>query len=268
MEEQQEPHGVKNKGLLVTALVLGVLVVLVYNWHIGQVRDAGTGEKITMPVLKRTMAAGEDIEASDIEVRQVETHFKDTIGPDVILNTQPEALIGEVLSRPVQRGRMLRWDDILGRSPEPPPPVDPGTVAFQLPISARQSPGQMLRVGDRITVLGTVNVPGKPLTTYRILDGAKVISVGGVAPDRWTKRSGRPGRATYGSTLRSYRSIGIQVPRETEIPLHNVLAHVVGELRVNVLAHGDKPNYVGKRIRVAPELRDLKAPEERFNPLR
>ena len=41
----------KNKGLLVTALVLGVLVVIVYNWHIKRVRDAGIGVQVHyMPV--------------------------------------------------------------------------------------------------------------------------------------------------------------------------------------------------------------------------
>ena len=60
MEQEQAP-AVQNKGLLITALVLGVLVVLLYNWHIGQVREAGIGETVTLLAPKRTLEPGEKL---------------------------------------------------------------------------------------------------------------------------------------------------------------------------------------------------------------
>ena len=263
MEEQQESQTVKNKGLLVTAVVLGVLVVFVYNWHISSVREAGIGAKVKMLVPKRTMEAGEKIEEVDLEVKEVETHFMESIGSNVISRVSPKELEGEELSQRVQRGRFLRWDDILGHGQQSPTTLlDEGTESFQIQIAPSESPGQMLRVGDRIVLMGVLAPPGKKITTYRIIEGVKVVSIGGVAT---TPTGGsRPGARRYGSVMKSYRTIGIQVTPETAIALNNVLTHLLRDLRIDVLAHKDKKKFVDKKIEVLPELADLPASGERL----
>ena len=263
MEEQQESQTVKNKGLLVTAVVLGVLVVFVYNWHISSVRDAGIGEKVKMLVFNRTMEAGEKIEMSDLEVKPVETHFMESIGSNVIFGVTPKELEGEVLSQKVQRGRFLRWDDILGHGQKSPTHLlDEGTESFQISIQPRESPGQMLRVGDRIVLLGVLAPPGKKVSTYRIIEGVKVVSIGGMAASPTTGRN-KPGERRYGSIMRSYRTIGIQVTPETATELNNVLTHLLRDLRIDVMAHKDKKKFVEKKIEVTPELRGLQASAEK-----
>ncbi len=263
MEEQQEARGVKNKGLLVTALVLGVLVVIVYNWHISRVREAGIGEKVMMLVPKRTMEAGEKIEESDLEIREVETHFKDSMTSNVIFGVKPAELKDEELSRRVQRGKFLRWDDILGHEQQSPTVLlDEGTESFQISISPRESPGQMLRVGDRIVLLGVLAPPGKPVSTYRIIEGVKVVSIGGMAVS--PSMGSRPGgRRKYSTVMKSYRTIGIQVTPETALALNNIMTHLLRDLRVDVVAHKDKKKYVNKKILVNPELANLPASAEK-----
>ena len=263
MEEQQEAPAVKNKGLLVTALILGVLVVFVYNWHISSVRKAGIGKTVKMLVPKRTMEAGEEIAETDLEVKEVETHFMESIGGNVISRVSPAELVGEELSQRVQRGRFLRWDDILGHGEQSPSVLlEEGTESFQISIQPRESPGQMLRVGDRIVLLGVLAPPGKEVKTYRILEGAKVVSVGGMSAS--SSGRARPGRRYRSSTvMRSYRTIGIQVSPETAVELNNVLTHLLRDLRINVLAHKNKRDYVKQKITVDEELRNLPASAER-----
>ena len=43
--DEQTP-AVRNKGLLITALVLAVLVVVIYNWHVSKVRSEAEGETV------------------------------------------------------------------------------------------------------------------------------------------------------------------------------------------------------------------------------
>lgn len=263
MEQQPEAPGVKNKGLLVTALILGVVVVLVYNWHINQVRQAGIGETVRMLAPKRSMEAGEKLEVSDLKVISVETNFKDGLGSNFIFNTRPEELKDEELSRRVQRGRFLRWDDILGHGTlSPAENLSKGMESFQISIEPRESPGQMLRVGDRVVLMGVLAPPGMPVTTYTIIKGVKVVSIGGMAGDTGGSRAGA--RSGYTRVMRSYRTLGIEVRPETAVALSNIMTHLLGQLRVDVISHKNKSDYVKKKILVLPELSKLMASEAKY----
>jgi len=259
--EQEQSSGVQNKGLLVTALVLGVLVVLVYNWHINQVRQAGIGETVGLLVPKRTMEAGEKIEDTDLKVVRVETHFKDGIGANLIVDTLPGELKEDVLSQRVLRGRFLRWHDLVGHQPLDPlsDQIDKDKETFQITIEPRESPGQMLRVGDRVALLGILALDGKPLKTYRILDGAKVVIIGGIAsgPTRTTSRT--MGSGGYTRAQRTYRTIGIELDNKTALQLNDVLTRLVGSLRVDVLSPKNKQDYVKKPIVLSDELKNVTA---------
>ena len=259
--EQEQSSGVQNKGLLITALVLGVLVVLVYNWHIGQVRQAGIGETVELLVLKRNMESGEKVEDTDLKVVRTETHFKEGIGQNVIFNTKPGDLKDEVLSRRVLRGRFLRWEDFVGHEPDPNSEgLEEGKESFQITIEPRESPGQMLRVGDRVALLGILALGGgKPLKTYRILDGAKVVSIGGIAsgPTRTTSRT--RGSSGYTRAQRTYRTIGIELDKKTVLKLNDVLTRLVGSLRIDVLSRKNKQDFVKKQIVLSDELKGVTA---------
>jgi len=235
--EQEQTSTVQNKSLLITALALGVVVALVYNWHIGEVRRAGVGETVMLLVPRRTLQPGDKLDPKDLRVVNVETHFKEGLGANVISGTMPDELIGEELSRGVQRGRFLRWGDITGHQDMALSWVlRKGMESFTLKIETNESPGQMLRQGDRIAVIGTLDVGGK-VKSYRIIEGVKVVSIGGLAVPEGANR-GRTGSSVR--TMRSYRSVGIQVDPETALQLHNVVPRVIGNLRVDVLSPKDK----------------------------
>ena len=255
MEQEQAP-AVQNKGLLITALVLGLLVVLVYNWHIGEVRRAGIGETVMLLAPKRSLEPGEKLDPKDLRIIRVETHFREGIGSNVVSGTTPEELKDEVLSRGVQRGRFLRWGDITGHQEQAMSEVlRKDMEAFTLKIESSESPGQMLRQGDRIVVMGTLAIGGKAPKSFRIIEGVKVVSVGGLAV------AGTAGRTRSGSSaraMRSYRSIGIQVDRDTALQLHNIVPLVIGNLRVNVLSPKDKGNKYVDPIPINEELKDVK----------
>ena len=59
--------------------------------------------------------------------------------------------------------------------------------------------------------------------------------------------------------MRSYRTLGIEVRPETAVALSNVLTHLLGQLRVDVISHKDKNDYVNKKILVLEELSNLRA---------
>ena len=205
---------------------------------------------------KRMMEAGEKIEASDLEVFVVETHFREAFGSNFIVGVNPSELDGEELSQRKHRGRFLSWDDILGHGTvTPSSDLEPGTESFQIAIQPLDSPGRMLSVGDRVVLMGALALSGKSAKTYRIIEGAKVVSVGGMTMRPWPI-GGRTRSGTVAETP-DYRTIGLQVTPDTAMNLHNVLTHLVGHLRVNVLSRKDKKRYVEKNILVAEELRNL-----------
>jgi len=254
MEQEQAP-AVQNKGLLITALVLGLLVVLLYNWHISEVRKAGIGDTVMLLVARRSLDAGEKLDPKDLKIVYVETHFRKGLGSNVVSGVSPEEVKDEVLSRGVQRDRFLRWGDITGHEDDPKSGIlRKGMEAFTLNIETNESPGQMLRQGDRIVVIGTLAVKGRAPKSYRIIEGVKVVSVGGLATVTGT------GRSRFGGSsraMRSYRSIGIQVDAETAVQLHNVVPLVIGNLRVNVLSPKDKGNKYVDPIPINKELKDV-----------
>ena len=52
----EQAQGVQNKGMLIVAAVLGVAVVIVYNWQIEAIRRESRGEQAT--ILRQLRAGG------------------------------------------------------------------------------------------------------------------------------------------------------------------------------------------------------------------
>ena len=67
----EDAPGIQNKRLLIDALVLGAIVVLVYNVHLAKVRQQGKGKTIELVKFARDMTAGQEIRRQDLEVEAV-----------------------------------------------------------------------------------------------------------------------------------------------------------------------------------------------------
>jgi Flp pilus assembly protein CpaB len=258
-----EPQGVRNKGMLLVSFILAVLVVVIYNLQSHYERQRAAGEKVYLLAFNNSKKAGEKIEADDLSVREVRKEIGERIGDIVVLDGPEEKMdfVNWELNRPVSEGDWLLFTHIRRKFREPPSAKinkDENMVAFPLELATREGYGQFLREGDQVNVIGRVALPGKGLQSYRILEGVRVLSVAGM----WTDETSR--YASARRRPRSYRTILIEIPREEDLILNNVLSHVVGGVVVTIMNPEDEP--MGPKGKVNPVLRDLKAAAGRYGP--
>ena len=260
----QEAPVVRNKGLLIAAVALGVLVIIIYNWQIRSARQAGVGETVLVVELRQNLTANTPIDRKAVEIRQLETHFVRSLGNVIVLEQGEQDLkdvVGRTVNQDVQRGEYLRWHQITGHpsARTASAAIEEGMVAYPIAVDPVRSPGTILSVGDRVTILGKLRLKkeGKyePLQSYAIIERVPVLTIGGVA------RSSAVGLSRRGigrAGMRTYRSIAVMVTPETARELDNVLTHVAGSLTVVVCSPEDPPRR-GQKPRVHAGLRGLRA---------
>lgn len=254
----EDKPGVKNKGLLIASVVVGLIVVLLYNYQINQVRKAGRGESVEVLAFTQSRDAGERIEKGFFKRVRVDLDFIDGLGDVINLRDNSESeIIGEKLKVRVQAGLFLRWGHIQGYQGErASATIRDGMESFTVDIDPRLAPGMMLSIGDNVALLGIVRVQGKKTGTRRIIEPVRVLAIGGVTAKTLSGRSIR--NKPTGVAQRTFRSLVIEVMPDTAVRLNNILTHVEGPIRVDVLS----PNASGwgsDKPKILQELRDLPA---------
>jgi len=266
MAEQAPPA--RNTTLLLIALLLGGVVVAIYLFNIRQVRRSSRGQTKYVLVFRRTIPAGDAIEEKDLEIRRIETQYADSLGDVVTGDT--ERLVdgyrpakGSVLQQDVSRDQWLRWSHITGLSGKAPShAIRKGREAFTLAIDPRTAPGTILSVDDRVVLIGKISVKGRPLKSYRILEGVRVLAIGGVAGHAQEKTRRRSSLTRRGQ--RSYRSLTLEVTQEIAEQLDAVLSHVQGSVRVTVLSPNSDPLPPARELQIHKDLRSLHATVRRM----
>jgi len=218
----EETPGVRNKGLLLVAGLLGLVVVLIYNVHIDRVRQEGKGNLVQMLRYKADMDAGDEIEADDIELVPVEKGLTKPLG-DVVTSANRKFLIGRKVNTSVNSGSWILWSHVTEASAGPPEVVPPGYRTVAVEVDPRNTPGNLLAVGSRVDLVATLSLEGKPPSNYLVMEYVRVISVGGFGrPGEWATDKERN---KYLRGQSSYRTINIMVKKDMVLELENVLSH-------------------------------------------
>jgi len=255
---EEEAPGVRNKWPLVAAVALAVIVAVIYNVHIRRVRLSARGQTVKVLRIVSDMDPGDEITRKDVIVQEVSTQLKAGLGKVVTIKNESElrAVLGYRLNRPAKRDEFLRWTHITENQADSPSQRIPiGMVGVTLDIEPRKGPGENLRVGDRINILGKISVNNGPVRFYRIIEGVKVLEVGGRGAGE-KSYTGRPGRSVS-EGVRSYRSIEIEVDPDVSLQLKNVLSHVQGSIHIERRNPREKLSPGPPQIN--PELRGLAA---------
>ncbi|NBB96163.1 MAG: hypothetical protein GVY16_10555 [Planctomycetes bacterium] len=262
----EEASSIQNKWLLIIAIALGIIVVVIYNAHVKAIQQAQESNMVSVVGLNRDLRVGDRVTADAIE--KVE-HSQDALAAvgDVVLWENRASVLrdaGYSIKRSVSENDLLLWSDVEGgandrKRPEKAPE---GTLKITLNIESRRSPGDVLRVGDHINLVGMFTVAGSSLKNYFAMKGVPVVGVGGAGPqDDDDARGGR-------RAMRSYRRINLAVTPEISLKLKNLETHLVGNWSVDVLpANASLPADHGT---INPALQTLaneaRAPEAPFVP--
>ena len=224
----EDAGGGSTKLVLLVAIVLGVIVVLLYNIQIARIRKASKPKSVLVLSFKRDMDAGENIDA----------------GKDIGFAPVPESLVGRLsgiieedalvevekkgmLNQNVKKGQLVFWHHVTqGGRHSPAGKINKGMVAIGVQVDSQRVVGDPLRVGDRVNLLGFFPVgEAEAYKACRIIEGILVHSIGGRGLKRGTgDRAGSVGR----SGLSSYRMISVEVKKDVSLQLSNVLTRAQG----------------------------------------
>ncbi len=223
MAEQQAPT-IQNKKLLIIALVLAAVVVVIYQVHINQVREGAREPNVKLLRFTRDMAGGEEIEDKYIEAHPVPASVAEGLLKTVVRADRINYVRGQRLRRRVQRDDWLEWGDITGvDSATPSVKISADMRARSIAVDPDQTPGEMLRTGDRVDLMGRVRLSDGSLQPYRIIEGLKVLEVGG----RWEGDTEAEG-LTAAAGSRSNKRVTVEMSPEASRQLAAVMPHVVG----------------------------------------
>lgn len=228
----QENTGVQNKGMLLIALAVAAMVVVIYNWQISHIREESKGKTIRVLTFNRDMKSGEDLRGPEhLTVQEVSKQFEGPLGDVYILEpgTDLKSIVGK-LGMNAQKDEYFRLSQLEAYAGERVSRIPAGMVEVTVPIDSQEAPGDMLRVGDHVNIVGKLSLNNGPLRSYRILDGIEVLGIGGRGI---RDTAGRGPSVDEGMT--SYRSIQVALPPDVSLQLSNILTHVAGGVRLELL---------------------------------
>jgi len=249
----EQTPSIQNKRLLVVAILLATAVVVVYNLHVSRIRKGFEGGKVKLLRVNRQMLPGETITAKDLDVVAVPESLAKSLGNAVYAEDR-FTVESSTVNQKIEKGQYLLWSHVIGETEDRPSrTISEGMVAVALRLAPQPTLGDILRVGDRVNVLGYLPSGGGKYKAYRIIEAVKVHTVGGRGRVESVKTSRRAG-STDG--LRTYSSVSVEVPKSESLKLYNVLSHVKsGQVWLELL-NPDEPLPLNAE-RVNPQLEKL-----------
>ena len=253
----EEVRAIQNKKLLFVSILLAVLVVIIYNVHVYQIIAGQTRDLVRLCKAARDLRRGDKVTRQDIVIEVVPKQYTEALGK-VIQAKDMEFLTGrkEGLNKPVKQGEWFQFADLTGSGEEDQiKDMRPGMVGLTVQINPAESPGDILRPGHRVNIVGRLEVGNQPLQAYRILEAVRVLAVAGIGAQEETGKRG-PG-AVVQRGPRSYRSVTIEVHGSVSPALKNVLSFVQGDIWLEVCHPEAKPEGNKQYSEINPQLAAL-----------
>jgi len=156
----ESKQGLQSKWLLLIAVVLGVIVVLIYNAHIYAIRNAQKAEKIGVAVVLRRLQTGDKIHEKDIGEREIPREIANRLG-DIVKYDERGTAWGKRLLYAADKGSFLKWSQINpSQKISPSARLKKRTVGKTIVFSSEESLGDLLVVGDVVSLQGQFSVDG------------------------------------------------------------------------------------------------------------
>ncbi len=233
----QDAPAIQNKGMLIAAVIVASIVVVIYNVHIARVRKESSPTMVSLLRFTNDMPAGREVTPRDYEVVQVSATFEAGL-PKVVAEKDETLLQNARLNMFVRKGDWVEWRHILPESGDvPSTAISQGMVSHTIEVDKNTAPGDMLRIGDRVNLIGVLSLSGRPARAYRIIRGVKVLGIGGRNVEAGVSTGRKRVQNAY---LRSYRKITIEAPEDVSLQLTNILSRT-GPVKVEVMNPRDRP---------------------------
>jgi len=233
---EQAPE-IRNKKLLLISVALAVLVVVIYNVHIGQVRRAAQGDTVFLVQFRHDLPAGTKLSGQNTRLKEVPDWLLEGLGDVVAVNGDNEfndKYRKDPLVMDVRTNQYLRHAHIVPEEADSPAKrIRLGMVAHPLLIDPAYAPGELLRPGDYVNVVGEFEFGRLGRKFYPIIKSVRVLTVGGRSA---TDPMGT-GSFERDTGVRSFRGIQVEVSPEVSLKLHDLTARMTSPtVRVQTLS--------------------------------
>ncbi len=229
-ESKRELQG---KWLLLIAVVLGVIVVLIYNAHIYALRSAQEGEKVAVAIVLRKLQPGDKIDKNDIGKQEIPRNITKRFG-DVIKYDERGTAMGKRLLYAADKGSFLKWSQINpSHKISPSARLRRGYVGKPVTFSSDESLGDLLTVGSVVNMLGQFSINGGRYEYYPIMK-VRVLNIGGKGGADTTFNP-------LGKGMKSYRRMTIEVPEDVSLKLSNLRTHMIGDVQIDLCPQDTQP---------------------------
>ncbi len=221
---------VRSKKLLVVALIMGVAAVALFYLYTSYKEQRLRGDEVRVLKWARDIDRGEEITGADVVDVPLSKRALGQVEGVMQLDDRDSLIApGTVVNRRVRKNDFVRFKDVLETlSGRPSENITTGMVAFTLAVDPYHTPGDLLRVNDRVDVIGLVSIRGKP-ETHMLIQNLRVLVIGGSSVNPDEQIGGGTGRRAVKS-MRVYRSVTVEVSPEVAVQLAGLMPRIQGKL--------------------------------------
>jgi Flp pilus assembly protein CpaB len=252
----EEAPAVQNWRLLIVACVLGLVVMVVYNLHISKVRKGLEKEKVTVFRYERDIEVGETIAGEDLASEKISKDIADSIGRLLDKDEKDTMAVDRKIWRNVSKGEFVLMGHFTrSKDSGSAESLKKNEVQITIPVDPKRIPGTVLRIGNYVNILGMLPMKSGTWQTKRIIEGLKVVAIGGQTDRSGTSRSGSGGAQ---SGVRSYNSITVVMLKDPDVSLQwgNLQTYLRGPAIIEICSSESLPK-VGSRGRIALDLSEF-----------
>jgi len=238
----EKSQGIQNMWLLLIAVVLGVLVVFIYNAHIAAIRAEKEGQYIKVLKVVRDLRSGDRITANHLGSEEIIRDSKAENYRKFVPFADRNRIISQ--SKPVNqmvyKGSLLKWDHIT-RTGKTNPARKIGDNMIARDIQTDSNLGDLLSPDDTVNLLAVFPDENGVSKTYRFLEGVRILNINGKGAAEYT------GKSKTRQTKSRIRDISIELPRDVSLQLSNLLTHVQSDIDIEL-------NKGGEAVTATPQI--------------
>ncbi len=227
----EEAPAVQNWRLLIVACLLGLVVMVVYNIHIGKVRRGLDVEMVTAYRYARNLEVGDKVADEDLDRIQIARKTADSIGRLLEKNEKDTLAINQTINRDVSKSDFAMTGHFTTQDAHDPAGLmGKDKVQITIAVDSKKAPGRVLRIGNHVNIMGILPDKSGNYQTYRIIEWLKVTAIGGQ-----TDRGGSMTTAEGG--VRNYKSITVEMKRkdpDVAVQWRNLETHLRGSAVIEI----------------------------------
>jgi pilus assembly protein CpaB len=163
----------QQKGVLILAVVMGVVAIILVNTYASRVRqesEAAKGETAVVLTVTQDVKQGTVLTDELLREMQVPKKWRSTNALGV---QDRELILGSRTALPLLKDQQLTWSDV-GRADEGfmrlSDAIRPGERAITVPVDANSGLAGLLHPNDHVDVIGTFSVPSEVESGYDVSD--------------------------------------------------------------------------------------------------